>query len=185
LLTAADSDGAEVRFRWVRRDLVQDADDLSKWVDRMDFGLRPDWLEYVRGKYGGWDVDRFAATHNAVAQRFNALFDSVAAEAVDAMGQDWSEGVSFILPDFFKVDKIMDKIEQDNAEAVLIVPVWPHKNWWQRANAGAWRARVAAAEILPPHVLWPYNEHSFFGSSFTTGLLVMRTAKREQPRSST
>ena len=101
------------------------------------------------------------------------------------MGQDWSEGVSFILPDFFKVDKIMDKIEQDNAEAVLIVPVWPHKNWWQRANAGAWRARVAAAEILPPHVLWPYNEHSFFGSSFTTGLLVMRTAKREQPRSST
>jgi hypothetical protein len=55
---------------------IQDADDLSKWVGRMDFGLRPDWLEYVRGKYGGWNVGRFAATHNAVAQRFNALFDS-------------------------------------------------------------------------------------------------------------
>jgi hypothetical protein len=177
LLTAADADGVEVRFRWVRRDLVQDADDLSKWVDRMDFGLRSDWLEYVRGKFGNWDVDRFAATHNAVAQRFNALFDSVAAEAVDAMGQDWSEGVSFILPDFLKIDQIMDKIEQDNAEAVLIVPVWPHKNWWRRAYAGAWRARVAAEEILPPHILWAYNEHSFFGASFTTGLLVMRIAK--------
>ena len=177
LLEAAGADGAEVRFRWVRREYVQDADDLSKVVDRMDFGLRPDWLEHVLGKFGPWDVDRFAGEHNTTAKRFNSLFDSQHAEAVDAMAQDWSEGVSFILPDFHMIDCILDKIERDNAEVVLVVPKWPREMWWKRIHAGAWRARVGAAEALPARLLEPYNEHCFFGSSFTTGLLVMRTTK--------
>jgi hypothetical protein len=37
----------------------------------------------------------------------------------------------------------LDKIERDNAVAVLIIPVWPHKPWWQRLRSGAWGARVA------------------------------------------
>jgi hypothetical protein len=52
LLTVADADGADVRFRWVRREYVHDADDLSKFGDRMDFGLRPDLREYVSTKVG-------------------------------------------------------------------------------------------------------------------------------------
>ena len=52
LLTAADADGTEVRFRWVRREYVRDSDDLSKFDDRMDFGLRPDLREYVSTKVG-------------------------------------------------------------------------------------------------------------------------------------
>ena len=85
--------------------------------------------------------------------------------------------MSFILPDFHMIDCILDKIKRDNAEVVLVVPKWPHKMWWKRIHAGAWRARVGAAEALPARLLEPYNEHCFFGSSFTTGLLVMRTTK--------
>ena len=174
LLTAAAADGAEVRFRWVRRECVQDADDLSKFADRMDFGLRPEWLDYVLGEYGPWDVDRFAGDHNTTAKRFNALFDSKHAEAADAMAQDWSEGVSFILPDFHMVDRIMDKIERDNANVTLIVPEWPNKSWWRRLRSGAWRARVAKFEILPANILVPNNEHCFFGTTFTSRLVVLR-----------
>jgi hypothetical protein len=177
LLSAAEGDGAEVRFRWVRCEHVQDADDLSKFVDRMDFGLRPDWLEFVCNEFGPWDVDRFAGDHNSTAKRFNSLFDSQHAEAVDAMAQDWSEGVSFILPDFHIVDRILDKIERDNAVAVLIIPVWPHKPWWQRLRSGAWGARVAKSYTLPANILVPYNEHCFFGSAFTTELLALRIQK--------
>jgi hypothetical protein len=76
LLSAAKGVGAEVRFCWVRREYVQDADDLSKFVGRMDFGLRPDWLEYMSTEFGPWDVDRFAGDHSTTARRFNSLFDS-------------------------------------------------------------------------------------------------------------
>ena len=36
---------------------------------------------------GSWDVDRFAAAHNTKAPRFNSLFATVGAEAVDAFSQ--------------------------------------------------------------------------------------------------
>ena len=174
LLTAADADGAEVRCRWVRREYVQVADDLSKFVDRMDFVLRPDWRKYVSTKFGPWAVDRFAGDHNTTAKRLNSLFDSRHAKAVDTMAQDWSKGLSFILPDFLMVDRIMDKIERDNADAVLVVPEWPHTPWWRRLASGAWRARVATSELLPAKILIPYNEHYFFGATSTSRLLILR-----------
>jgi hypothetical protein len=64
----------------VRREYVQDAGGLSKFVDRMDFGLRPDWLEYMSTEFGPWDMDRFAGDHNTTTKCFNSLFDSRSSE---------------------------------------------------------------------------------------------------------
>ena len=85
--------------------------------------------------------------------------------------------MSYILPDFHMVDRILDKVERDNAEVVLIVPVWPHKSWWNRIHAGAWRARVGASEAIPSRLPEPYNEHCLFGNNSTVGLIIMRTIK--------
>jgi len=104
LLTGAASAGAEVRFRWVQREDVQDADDLSKFVDRMDFGLKPARLSEMWRRLGPWDIDRFACEHHTTCPRFNSLIESRHSEAVDAMAQDWSSGVSFILPNFHMID---------------------------------------------------------------------------------
>jgi len=85
----AEEVGFEVRFRWVRREALQEADDLSKFKDRMDFSLVPTAMQGVRAEFGPWDIDRYAATHNATCGRFNSLFDTERAEAVDALSQDW------------------------------------------------------------------------------------------------
>ena len=178
LLTGAASAGAEVRFRWVQREDVQDADDLSKFVDRMDFGLKPARLSEMWRRLGPWDIDRFACEHHTTCPRFNSLIESRHSEAVDAMAQDWSSGVSFILPNFHMIDQITDKIERDNADVVLIVPAWQHKPWWRRLHSGAWRARLAMTEFIPAQALVAYNEHCFFTGEFTTELYAMRTCKR-------
>ena len=47
IYAVAEREGSEVRFRSVRRCYIQDAEDLSKCVDRMDFSLSPEWLAYV------------------------------------------------------------------------------------------------------------------------------------------
>ena len=86
--------------------------------------------------------------------------------------------MSYILPNFHMVDQILDKIERDNAEVVLIVPVWRHKAWWRRLLSGAWRARVAIAELIPARALVAHNDNCFFTGEFTTELYVMRTCKR-------
>ena len=100
IFAVATRAGCEARFRWVRRCFIQDADDLSKFVDRMDFSLAPGCLDYVWRRFGPWDVDRYASPSNATCPRFNALFDSVHVEAVNALRQDWRGTTSFVLPDF-------------------------------------------------------------------------------------
>ena len=84
----AEREGFEVRFRWVRRCYIQDADDLSKFVDRMDFSLTPEGLAHVWQQFGPWEVDRYASPSNTTCVRFNALFDSANVEGVNALTQD-------------------------------------------------------------------------------------------------
>jgi len=99
--------------------------------------------------FGTWGVGSFVPAHNAIAACFNSLFDYTSSEAVDARAQDWSTGVSYILPNFHMIDRILDKIEQDNAEVVIIVPEWPHKAWWRRVYSESWRAPLLKAEMIP------------------------------------
>ena len=177
LLGVAEEHGFEARFRWVRREFVQDADDLSKVVDRMDFSLRPRTLDYVWQRAGGWDIDAFASPTNATVARFYAAFDSTTAEGVDALGQAWSSGVLFILPDFHRISEVLDKVERDNAEVIMLVPEWQQKRWWHRLASGPWQDRIAGGFFLPPDSLVANNDDCFFGSSFTTRLFAFRTRR--------
>ena len=122
IVTLGEAEGFETRFRWVPRDQLQDADDLSKMVDRMDFSLSAAAAESVLARYGPVAIDAFAAPHNAIVSRFFARYGAVVAEAQNAFAQSWSHDTLYILPDFHAIDKILDKIERDNATAILIVP---------------------------------------------------------------
>jgi hypothetical protein len=163
------------------------ADDLSKVVDRMDFSLAPEVLAYVLRAYGPVTIDAFAAPHNHVVPRFFARYGAVAAEARDAFAQDWSSGALFVLPDFHVLGNVLDRIERDNAVVVLIVPEWTHHAWWHRLWSGAWAQRRGVYEFLPGSVLVSNNEHTFFGTRFTSRVLVMRTrrARRSGPAQQT
>ena len=169
ILGASEAGGFEVVFRWVKRDMIKGADALSKVVDRMDFSLTPEVFDYVSAKYGPFDVDRFAAPHNAKCPRFNALYDTPGAEAVDAFAQDWRVGVSFVLGDFNRLDQV-------NAAALLFLPEWLKHRFWKRSQSGAWQRRVLSCEFLDGGVLVASAENSsrcFFGERFKSRLLVM------------
>jgi len=159
----------------------EDEDD-EVFVDRMDFSLRSDWLEYVRHKFGPWDIDRFAAEHNTTSLRFNALFDSPRAEAVDALAQDWRAGISFLLPDFHILDKVIEKVEYDDASAIIVVPEWPFKQFYIRLKSDDWARRIMMSEFLPPNVLVPNNKDCFFGEVFNRRLLVLRVGPQRNTR---
>ena len=138
--------GCEVRFRWTRRCNITEADELSKYIDPMDFGLKPRALDGVQRRLGQFDVDRFAAPHNHVCARFNSLFETPTAEAADAFSVSWAEGVSFILPEFAVsfIERVLDKIERDNAAVVCVVPWWASKSFWRRLHCAAWQERIQA-----------------------------------------
>jgi DNA-binding winged helix-turn-helix (wHTH) protein len=184
ILGDADEYGFEVLFRWVPREEIKAADALSKVTDRMDFSLSPDALDYVLGAYCPADlgtiVDRFAADHNAVVERFNARFDTPNAEAVDAFAQYWGADFNFVLGDFNKIDRVLDIIERDDAEGVIIVPERPREVFWRRIWSAAWQRRVERWEYLGGDELVANEENAeqcFFGERFNGRLLLMLTAK--------
>ena len=82
-------------------------------------------------------IDRFAAAHNATAPRLNSRFAIAGTEAVDAFTQSVIEGLSFVLH-FGKISAALDRIEHDDAKAVVVVPEWTRKAIWQRLHSGTW-----------------------------------------------
>ena len=83
--------------------------------------------------------------------------------------------MSFVLPNFHELDKILDITERDDAEAVLIVPEWLYQDWWGRLHSAAWARSVVAWEFISGAALIPNTQDCFFGSCFTTRLLILRT----------
>ena len=163
LLAAAEEGDFAVVFRWVSRKLIKGADELSKVLDAGDFGLRPDAFAHVMRELGGpCDVDRFAAGHNRVCARFNAKYDTLGAEAADAFSVSWAAGLSYILPEFREVDidKVLDKIERDNAAVVLVLPVWRRSPFWHRICSTRFRQRVAGTVGLSGSCLVAHAEHA-------------------------
>ena len=148
---------------------------MSKFVDRIDFSFRPSALSHMRQRFGPWDVDRFASHTSTTCKRFNAMFEAVGGKDVDALAQNWSDGVSFALPDFHRLDEVLDVIERDEAVAMLVVPCWHRNAGWHRLRSRPWRERVVDSERMPGTVLVANNPHCFFGEQFATDLLVLRT----------
>jgi len=180
ILDVAASVGAEVRFRWVKRDLIREADALSKFKDIMDYGLSPFAFSRVCEHFGTCDVDAFAAPHNAVLPRFFSRHETHSAEATDAFSVSWSQGRFFILSDFGRgfIDRVLDKIERDNASVVCIVPCWPKQRFWSRLASPSWARRIVSRLNLPPGSLEPHAENKrfcFFGDHFDSSLLVFST----------
>ena len=160
---------------------MQDADDPSKYAGRYDYGLTPCWRRRVLTELGPSSlddmVDRFAAPHNAVLSRYNALFDAPSVEAVDAFAEDWGGGWSCLIPPFTKLNAVLEKLERDNAAAVLVVPVWKSHGWWRRLASGAWTDRIDARRALPLTALSAHSENAvscFFGPAFASPLVALR-----------
>ncbi|MEC7000895.1 MAG: reverse transcriptase domain-containing protein, partial [Actinomycetota bacterium] len=165
--------GCTLRLSWLPRALLHAADLLSKRVDRHDVSLTEAALASVK-RFACLDlyVDRFASETNSVCSVFNSYLPCAHASAVDGLLQPWGASSNFCLPPFPLIPLVLDKVEADNAHAVLVVPVWPNTMWWQRLETSM-RLRISRSFRLPPDSLSPNNPHCFFGSRFNSPLRVV------------
>ena len=85
-----------------------------------------------------------------------------------------------MLHDFNSLWKVLDRIERDDAEAVVIVPVWPSRPFWGRLRSGSWPQRVAHTLLLGSGSIVANAENAascFFQGTFNSKLLVLRTRR--------
>jgi hypothetical protein len=135
------SDLAIQVWEWclARRLTLQAVHSLGRENDGADKESRKprDWmlhLEVFRKldlTWGRFDVDLFAARHNAQLPRFFSHRLDPLAEAVDALNQTWSTPSPYAFPPFFIIGRVLQKIHRDRVhQAVVIPPVWPNQHWY-------------------------------------------------------
>lgn len=76
------------------------------------------------------EVDLFASRNNAQLQRYVSWLPDPGAEAVDALSLDWGNVYFYAFPPFCIIGKCLQKIHEDKAEGVIIVPKWPTQSWF-------------------------------------------------------
>ena len=77
------------------------------------------------------DVDLFASRRNCQIHPVISWGPDPDSAAVDALTVNWSRwAVIYAFPPFSLIQKILGKLENDQAEGLLVVPHWPTAVWY-------------------------------------------------------
>ncbi len=100
-------------------------DDQTEWtLDLEVFNIVCDLL-------GQPDIDLFATRINNRVNRYCAWQPDPGAVFVDALAYDWSnENLVYAFPPFSVIHLVLQKLIQEEAEGIIIVPYWPSKPWF-------------------------------------------------------
>lgn len=53
-------------------------------------------------------------------------------EAVDCFTQSWGEENNFVVPPFGMIERVLEHVEQEEASATIVIPVWHAQPWWPK-----------------------------------------------------
>lgn len=151
-----------VRCQWLRRDerILAVADAASRiegsceWYAPPLLFWRANQLSYQVWGHG-LTFDRFATTRLSqpmdCGERlpFNSRFRQPHSSGVDAFQQCWKNHINWINAPFSLLDRVFDKLLQQDAVAVVVVPLKYSKRWTIRVRQGA-------MGLLK---LWPFNSN--------------------------
>ena len=105
--------------------LNADADRLSR-----DLNLDLEWMISVQvfkkivSLFGQPDIDLFASRLNAQVETYVSWKPHPLAKYVDAFSIDWSQFFFYAFPPFCLISRCVQKIIQDQASGILIIPLW-------------------------------------------------------------
>ena len=79
---------------------------------------------------GPFSIDLFASRLNAQLPVYCSWRPNPAALAVDALSISWRDQHPYLFPPFAPIGKYLQKILQEEVEALLIAPVWQTQIWY-------------------------------------------------------
>lgn len=81
-------------------------------------------------KFGKPDIDLFASKANAKCNKYISWKKDPDSVAIDAFTIAWSNFNFYAFPPFSIVLRVLQKIITDQAEGILVVPLWPSQPWY-------------------------------------------------------
>ena len=153
LWACLDLNQIDMQVRYVRS-AANPADDPSRLSGATQWRLKPSIVRELAARRGAYTIDRFASAHNAHCRRYNSEFADPAAEAENAMTQDWRGDHNFIHPppDRSLLNAIAQKLREQPVRATVVVPYWTSELWFRELRELSEEMEVlpdAAAQACP------------------------------------
>lgn len=81
-------------------------------------------------KLGCPEIDLFATKLNKKCKKFISWFPDPDSVTVDSFTVDWSKYFFYAFPPFSIITKVLEKIIQEKASGIVVVPYWPAQPWY-------------------------------------------------------
>lgn len=99
----------------------------------MEWMLDPEVFQSIMDIFGYIDIDMFSSRLNYQINPYVAYRPDTYAVAKDAFTLVWSKyRLMYMFPPFCVVGKDIQKLEEDEAEGVLVAPLWPTQPWFSK-----------------------------------------------------
>jgi len=106
--------------------------DRTRWL-ASDYHVRGQVVRQITSHFGVQPTrDAFA---NAQNRRFPLWWGPGSPDGEDAFSQDWSGRVLWFNPPFDLLDQVLEKIIQDQAHGILVLPEWNRRRFLRKATA--------------------------------------------------
>ena len=125
--------------------------------DQTEWKLDQDIFHRITSQLIKPEVDLFASRLNFQLDRYVSWKPDPGALAVDAFTLDWSSYVFYAFPPFSVLGRVVQKIQEDMAEGILLIPNWPTQPWFPKVM----RLLMKEPLLLPKNnqlLQLPYNK---------------------------
>ena len=98
--------------------------------DKTEWQLNRTAFDYCRELWGQPDIDLFASRLNHQFKPYISWHPDPEAHAVDAFSISWRNSFVYAFPPFRLISRVLKKIKEDEATAILIAPDWSTQPWF-------------------------------------------------------
>ena len=104
-----------------------------KFQDKHEWMLNKDAFKVILSLYPELNIDLFATRLNNQLALYCSWKPDPGCAFVDALTIDWRKFNFYAFPPFSLIPRCLQKIAQDQAKGILIIPVWPTQTWFSQA----------------------------------------------------
>ena len=148
-----------------------EADLCSRIIDYDDWGIHPQWFQYIANRLGFPSFDRFADQNNKKTALYNSRFYTSDTSGVNAFTQDWVGHLNWVVPPIHLIGRAISYMELLQCQCILVVPIWYSSYFWpQIHNIVTNRSEVVEDYLILGDIYMHYrNKATIFGSDRWTG----------------
>ena len=98
--------------------------------DNTEWTLHPTVFSSITNTFFYPEVDLFASRLNKQVDKFVSWKPEPGAWAVDAFHLSWKPLTFYAFPPFSLIGRVLRKVQQEEAEGILVVPLWTTQLWF-------------------------------------------------------